>query len=521
MSHNEYILTIDVGTGSGRAVLFDKKGREVSIGQREWMPEPVPQYPNALSFNTEEAWQLLIDCIKEAMEKAGAGTFEIVGVTATSMREGMVLYDRHKKEIWACPNADARARAEAIDMIEEGLAEEIYKTGGDWLSIISPARFWWIKRHLPDLYEKIARMSMLSDWVLFKLSGEIVTDVSCGSSSGFFDLKKRTWSDELVETADLPKGIYPPVYEPATVVGKVTKEASLATGLAEGTPVITAGADTQMALLGTGAVVPGMFTVVGGTFWQTAVVADSALIDPGYRLRTLCHAVPGQWMVEGISFFIGFTMRWFRDAFCFQEIEEARKLNIDPYFLMESLAEKIPPGSNGVQALFSDVMNARNWKHGVPSFVGFDIMNPSSSGKAACIRAIEEQAAYTSLAHYEILNEISDYKTRDITFCGGSSKGFLWQRIMADVLRTRIRVPVIKEATSLGSFLCAATALGWHPNLQDAVKRVVLWEREIVPIEENVTAYKEYYSLWRKVYPYALAIADKNLLPSMWRAPGT
>jgi len=91
MSHAEFILTIDVGTGSGRAVLFDKKGREVSIGQREWMPEPVPQYPNALSFNTEEAWQRLIDCIKEAMDKAGAGPSDITGVTATSMREGMVL----------------------------------------------------------------------------------------------------------------------------------------------------------------------------------------------------------------------------------------------------------------------------------------------------------------------------------------------------------------------------------------------------------------------------------------------
>jgi autoinducer 2 (AI-2) kinase len=138
---NTYILTIDVGTGSGRAVLFDRKGREISIGQREWLLETVHEYPGASNFDTEKAWLLLIDCIKEAMGKVSAEPSHIAGVTATSMREGMVLYDSQKKEIWACPNADARARGEAEAMIEAGLAEKIYKTGGDWLSIISPARF--------------------------------------------------------------------------------------------------------------------------------------------------------------------------------------------------------------------------------------------------------------------------------------------------------------------------------------------------------------------------------------------
>lgn len=521
MQSEELVLTIDVGTGSGRAVLFDRNGREVSIGQREWLLEPVPEYPGAFNFNTENAWRLLIECIKEALGKAGVSPEKIVGITATSMREGMVLYDHEKREIWACPNADARSRSEVEEMLRAGLGEMIYKAGGDWLNIISPARFWWIKRKLPELYKQISYMNMLSDWVLFKLSGQIVTDVSCGSSSGIFDLQKRTWSEELVAAAELPKDIYPPVHESGVVVGRVTQKAAHETGLVEGTPVITAGADTQMALLGTGTVMPGMYTVVGGTFWQTAVVADWALVDPGYRLRTLCHAVPGQWMVEGIGFYIGFTMRWFRDGFCFQEVKEGREQDIDPYFLMEKLAERVSPGSGGVQALFSDVMNARAWKHGTPGFIGFDILNPKATGKAACIRAIEEQAAYSSRAHYEILKEISGYDSDRITFCGGSSKGFLWPRIMADVLGCRVRIPLIKEATSLGSFLCAAVALGWYADLNEAVQRMVQWEREYVPIEENRNSYNDYYALWRKVYPYALSIADEGLLPSMWRAPGT
>jgi autoinducer 2 (AI-2) kinase len=521
MSGRGYVLTIDVGTGSGRAVIFDGAGEQVSMGQREWLLEPIPEHAGAFNFNTDESWRLLVECIKEAIGKAHIDGRDIVGVTATSMREGMVLYDRQKKEIWACPNVDARSKKEVEEMVRSGIAEAIFKIGGDWLNIISPARFRWIKRNLPDIYRRIASMNMLSDWALFKLSGNIVTESTCGSSSGIFDLKQRSWSKELVEIADLPRDIYPPVYEPGTVIGKLTGEASALTGLREGIPVVAAGGDTQMAMVGTGGVRPGTFTLVAGTFWQATAVTDRALIDGECRLRTVCHALPGQWMIEGIGFFHGFIMRWFRDGFCGQEVKEAGEKGFDPYFLMEKLAERIPPGSNGIQALFSNIMNVRSWKHGVPSLVGFDIFNPEGCGKSACIRALEEHAAYTSRGHLEILRDISGYAPREITFCGGSSKGFLWPRIIADVLGLNVRIPHVREATSLGSFLCVAAALGWHAGIPEAVEKVVQWEQEIVPLRKNAESYNGHYARWRALYPYALSMADEGLLPHMWRAPGS
>jgi autoinducer 2 (AI-2) kinase len=518
---DKYILTLDIGTGSGRAILFNSEGSQVGTSQREWLPETLPEYPGAQNFNTQKVWQLLVECVKETIQKAGVDSSDIGGVTATSMREGMVLYDKKGEEIWACTNADARAKGEVEEMISRGLAEPIYRTGGDWLNIISPPRFWWIKKHLPDVYNRIAHVNMLSDWVLFKLSGALVTEPTCGSSSGIFDLEKRSWSRKLVAMAQLPDDIYPEVHETGTIIGEVSKRASSQTGLKRGTPVIAGGGDTQLALLGTGAVKPGLFTIVGGTFWQTTATCDRPLIDPNYRLRTLCHAVPHQWMTEGIGFYHGFTMRWFRDGFCQTEKQVAAQQDDDAYFLMEKQAEKIAPGSNGVQAVFSDVMNARNWKHAVPSLVGFDLMNAGGTGKAACIRAIEENAAYTCRGHFDILKEISGYSPETITFCGGSSKGFLWPQILADVLGVRIKIPEVKEATSLGSAMCACVALGWYDDVNTAGRRFVKWEREVVPNDENVKAYDECYERWRKVYPYLLSIADDGLLPSMWRAPGT
>jgi autoinducer 2 (AI-2) kinase len=269
------------------------------------------------------------------------------------MREGIVLYDRAGQEIWACPNVDSRAGEEAGELVNRKLAEKIYFTGGDWVAITSPPRLLWLQKHEPELFERIAHLTMLSDWILFKLCGEYVTDPSAGSSSGMFDLSKRTWSDEIVQMCGLQSDVLPPVREPGSLLGRVHRQAAEETGLREGTPVVVGGADTQLGLVGIGQVEPGQFTIVGGTFWQQTIGVETPLIDPESRLRTLCHALPGQWMLEGIGFYSGLTMRWFRDAFCEYEIEQAKQSRQDPYVLMEQAALQVPPGSNGVLGIFS------------------------------------------------------------------------------------------------------------------------------------------------------------------------
>lgn len=521
MSTNDrYVITFDVGTGSGRCILFDLDGNQIAVAQREWLPKSDPKYPGSQNFDTNEAWELLKECSREVLHKANITSEKVVAATSTAMREGMVLYNKNKEVIWACPNVDARATEEVVDMLAQNLAETIYNIGGDWLNIISPARFWWIKRKKPEIYEQIAHVNMLSDWVLFKLSGELVTDPSIGSSSGIFDLLSRKWSERVVEIADLPRSIYAPVYECGTQVGMVTARAAAETGLCEGTMVVTGGADTQLALVGAGAVRPKMYALCAGTFWQTAVVDSKAHYDPKYRLRTLCHAVPGQWMTEGIGFYHGFVMRWFRDGFCQEEKRLAKELNRDAYELMEELAKDIPAGSNGVMPIFSDVMNSKRWVHASPSFLGFNILAPDLTGKAACIHAIEESAAYVTRGHAEILAELVGESPQEMIMAGGSSKGFLWPQIISNVLGIPLQIPVVKESTSLGGAICALIALGEVKDWNEAVERVVHWERTIEPDNDDHKVYDEFYARWREIYPNILKISDNGLLPSLWRAPG-
>jgi autoinducer-2 kinase len=516
-----YILVLDAGSGSGRSLIFDTDGHEVCVVQKEWLPTVLPEFPGSQVFDTQTAWNTLCGCVREAIRKSAIDPARIIGVSATSMREGMVLYDRDQKEIWACPNIDARATAEVVEMLGEGIAEQLYRVGGDWLNIISPPRFRWIKRHEPDVLGKVAYMSMISDWILFKLSGSIVTDPTVGSSSGLFDLNTRTWSQSSIEACRLPEGIYPPIVEPGMVMGQVTKEASEATGLRMLTPVITGGADTQLALLGSGNVSSGDWALVGGTFWQTTVVWDRPLIDPAFRPRTLCHVVPHLWMTEGITFLAGQQARWFRDGFCNEEVRRAAEQRVDPYYVMEQLAAGVPPGADGVIGLFSAIHNSKFWKHAAPSFLNFDIYHPEKSGKAQCIRALWESVVYASYGHVKILQELTGTAPEQIMFCGGAAKGFLWPQILADVVNVTVMVPTIKEATSFGCAMCVGLGAGLFATFAEAVERWVKVEREFQPDRDANAAYSIHYERWQKVYAEFMKIVNQELLIPMWKAPGT
>ena len=517
----EYVAAIDAGTGSGRCIIFDLEGRQVAFATREWSHATIPDVPGSQVFDTQSNWSLLCESIREALSRAHIAPEQIRSVSATSMREGMVLYDSEGREIWACPNVDSRARVEVTQLIRRGLAKKIYFTAGDWLSIISPPRFLWIKKREPHVYKRTAHMTMISDWILYKLSGRYVTDPSAGSSSGMFNLSRRSWSDDIIEWCGLRLEIFPEVHESGTVIGEVTASAGSETGLKTGTPVVVGGADTQLGLVGVGAVRPYDATTIGGSFWQQTIVTNKPAIDPKCRLRTLCHAVPDLWMTEGIGFYCGITMRWFRDAFCEHEKEVAAKEGVDPYYILEKQAESVPPGSNGVIPIFSDLMNAKRWTHASPSFLQFNVEQPQSSGKKECFRAIEESASYVSYGHLKIIESITRHRVKEVVFCGGASKGFLWPQILADVLGVDVKVPLVKESTALGAAICAGVGVGLFSNIQDTAEKLVKWEQTFKPDENDHAKYVRIYKRWREIYSRCLRMVEDGLVKPMWRAAGT
>lgn len=518
-----YYLAIDAGTGSGRAVLFDDRGKQAGMGQREWSHRAEPDVPGSMGFDTEANWALLCRCIGQALAAAGARPEDVRAVSATSMREGIVLYDREGEALWACANVDGRATEEVgrLKARDPDIERRFYARSGQTFALGAWPRLEWIRRHRPVIFERTAFLSMINDWVCARLCGEIVVEPSNGGTSGLMDPDARAWSDALIAEAGLPREIFPRVVDCGETIGTLTARAAAETGLRAGTPVVAGGGDVQLGTVGLGVVGAGEAAILGGTFWQQVINIPPGRTDETMRVRINPHAVPGLNQAECISFFVGLAMRWFRDTFCQPEIEAAQARGIDPYTLLEEMAGAVPAGANGIIPIFSDAMDFGRWFHAAPSFLNMSI-EPGHTTKASLFRALEENAAIVSALNLErVLDFAGVTIDRPIVFAGGASKGALWAQILADVLDREIDIPRVREATALGCAAAAATGRGDHASLAEAGRAFAVTERRIRPNPANRAVYREATERWQRAYIAQKALTEAGVTASLWRAPGT
>ena len=343
-----YLMALDAGTGSIRAVIFDLEGNQIAVGQAEWRHLAVPDVPGSMEFDLNKNWQLACECMRQALHNAGIAPEYIAAVSACSMREGIVLYNNEGAPIWACANVDARAAREVSELKElhnNTFENEVYRATGQTLALSAIPRLLWLAHHRSDIYRQASTITMISDWLAYMLSGELAVDPSNAGTTGLLDLTTRDWKPALLDMAGLRADILSPVKETGTLLGVVSSQAAELCGLKAGTPVVVGGGDVQLGCLGLGVVRPAQTAVLGGTFWQQVVNLAAPVTDPEMNVRVNPHVIPGMVQAESISFFTGLTMRWFRDAFCAEEKLIAERLGIDTYTLLEEMASRVPPGA--------------------------------------------------------------------------------------------------------------------------------------------------------------------------------
>ncbi len=517
-----HFLVLDAGTGSGRAVIFDRKGNQIGFAQEEWNHLPEPGVPGSMGFDFDGGWKLLARCIRKALDNCGLAGADIAAVSSTSMREGIVLYDASGRELWACANVDSRASGEVVALKTNSpdLEREFYQTSGETFALGALPRLNWLRNHHPRLFSKVRSMSMINDWIGARLTGQITVEPTNGSTNGLMDLNQRDWSDELIEKAGLDREIFPRVVEPGAVVGKVTADAAEATGLVKSTPFVAGGGDVQLGAVGLGMLEMGEAAILGGTFWQQIVNIPQGLVDDTMRLRVNAAAITGMNQAEAITFFVGLAARWFRDVFGAEEKRLAAEQQRDAYDLLEDLAMQVAPGSNGIIPIFSDAMDFGNWYHAAPSFLNLSI-DPEIANKGSMFRALQENAAIVATENLERVEAFAGVGADGpLIMAGGASKGRLWPQIVADVTGRTLRIPKVREATALGGAAAAATGIGQFANIAEAGRAFVKWEREVTPDLNNRTIYDEARSRWRIAYAAQKQLVDKGITTTMWCAPG-
>lgn len=507
-----FLLAIDAGTGSCRAVLFAADGTVVASAGNEWQV-PIAR-DGAQPMDTERGWSLIADAIRQTIASSGIPPAAIEAVSAASARGGIVLLDAERRPLWACGAMDGRAASLITNVRNRDPERERrdYRRTGQTLATGAAPRLAWIRKHRPDVAQRTASLAMWSDWVLTELSGEVSSSISNACTTGLVDLAGRRWLPDVLDAWGVPPDLLPPLVEAGTVVGAVTPAASEKTGLAPGTPVVMGGGDTQLAAVGIGVIDAGQTAIVGGSFWQQLVNLASPVTDDGMRVRVTCHAIPGLWQAETLVFGAGLAVRWFRDAF-------GADLGDDAYARLDDAASSVPPGSEGCLAILSNAMDYGRWRHAAPSLLGLPLGDPARS-RAIVYRALLEAAAFAAVENVASIAESTGVDSDRLVVGGGVTRSPLWCQIVADVSDRDVYVAVTSESTALGTAICAGVGVGTFPSLTEGSRRLAAMARVHRPEPAAVEAYRNAAGRWRAAYDRQLELAAAGIVEPMWSAPG-
>ena len=170
-----YLMALDAGTGSIRAVIFDLEGNQIAVGQAEWRHLAVPDVPGSMEFDLNKNWQLACECMRQALHNAGIAPEYIAAVSACSMREGIVLYNNEGTPIWACANVDARAAREVSELKElhnNTFENEVYRATGQTLALSAIPRLLWLAHHRSDIYRQASTICSAANlrWIPLMLA---------------------------------------------------------------------------------------------------------------------------------------------------------------------------------------------------------------------------------------------------------------------------------------------------------------------------------------------------------------
>jgi xylulokinase len=400
-----------------------------------------------------------------------------------------------KSIIW-CDGRTSRECAEITERVGRQRLIEI--TANPALTGFTAGKILWVRRNEPELYEKCRHILLPKDYIRYKLTGIFATEVSDASGMNLLDVPNRCWSDEILDKLGIDKSLLAKMYESCEVTGQVTAEAAAITGLSAGTPVVGGAGDNAAAAVGTGVVETGKAFTTIGTSGVVFAHSDNVTIDPEGRVHTFCAAVPGAWTVMSCTLAAGLSLKWLRDNFFTEEMQTAAGMGVDPYYLMDQQAGRIPVGANRLLFL-PYLMGERSPlldenSRGV--FFGLSAIHT----KYDLLRAVMEGVTYSQRQCLDVLRGMGVVST-EMLACGGGGSSPLWRQMLADVYGCPVKTVVSKEGPALGAAILAGVGAGLYPSVQDACHAMIRTNPAQQPDPEASARYEPFYQLYRSLYP--------------------
>ena len=334
-----YWLGLDVGTGGSRALLVDGDGR---VRYSFTAPHADMQMLRPLwaEQHPDDWWRASQIAVQGVLKEARIAGDQVSGVGLTGQMHGLVLLNEDRNVIRpALIWCDQRSQRQ-VDFINSKLGPEhvLHATANPVLTGFTLPKLLWVRDNEPGLFASVRHILLPKDYLRYKLTGELATDVSDASGTALFDVANRRWSHEMASGLGLDAAVLPKCFESSELTGKISRDAGELTGLAGGTPVVAGAGDQAASAIGNGIVEPGSVSCTIGTSGVVFAYLEKPAYDPTGRVHTFCHAIPGVWHVMGVTQGAGLSLQWFRSRL-------ARDCDYDELTAEATLA---PAGAHGL-----------------------------------------------------------------------------------------------------------------------------------------------------------------------------
>jgi xylulokinase len=391
---------------------------------------------------------------------------------------------------------DMRTLPQATRWREQTDESQVYEISGlSPRTIYTVHKLAWLREHEPDVWKNMRKWTSVAGYAAFCLSGVLRMDVSQASRTCLFDLRRRTWSDELLSFAGVPRDMLPELVESSTQIGEVTREAASQTGLREGTPVAAGGHDHICGALAAGIVGPEGMLHSGGTAESIVVALDTVVPGPDTLRDSLsfgCHVVPGRYYATG-GLYSGGVLHWFLKVTHGPDGQDDRQ----SYIELAEEARTAPPGAHGI--IFFPYLFGQGPPGNDPQAAGSFLGLRAHHTRADLGRAIFEGLACDVRRLTDAFRQDLRLSTDVITVIGGLGRARLWSELKAALLDLPIRLLDTPEAVAVGAAMLAGLAGGGYSDVTDAIDSVRRPSETIHPDPHLTQEYQEHYARWLSV----------------------
>ncbi len=478
----KYVLGVDIGSGSVKLTLLSQSGVIAGTAGCEY-PTHYPrvgwceQNPEDWCVAFKSAFAQLLTAANAKSEQIEALSLDAATHTAVLLDEGLNVI--RPAILWT----DQRSKAQ-VQWLKENCLDVIMEQALNAPTTVwTLPQFMWLREQEPEVWGKIRYVLFAKDYLRFRLTGTLETDVIDAAGSMFYDVTNECWSKELCAIGGIDIAWLPKLCKPADLSGCVDAQRAQEFGLAEGTKVFVGTTDTVMEVLAAGNVEPGHATVKLATAGRICVITDRPLDSPfifNYR-----HVVPGLWYPGTATASCAASYRWYRDAIGREPFE---KLNVP--------AGDIKPGCDGL--IFHPYLNGELTPYNDPNLRGSFTGISSIHTTAHFTRATLEGVAM-SLKDCLLTLRTLGVEMKRVRIIGGGAKGLLWRQIVADVLGIEMQKVKVDDS-SFGTAMLAAVANGWFESFASAAEKCVQIESVSKPDLENHAVYEKLFMRYKAIH---------------------